>query len=89
MRPVLGFTQSDGVRVRFPGRPKYCQPSTKVTGESDVLRPTALWSCIEKPHHSPLTVSMMPPWCKVRLALSAGFGGVISNGGAEGRPRNR
>ena len=32
-----------------------------VTGDSDVLRPTALWSCMEKPHHSPVTVSMMPP----------------------------
>src|SRR5581483_1462015 len=84
--PVFGFTHVEGVRLRLPGRPKYGQPSTHVTGESDVNRPTALWSCIEKPHHSPPGVSTMPPWCSVRLRRGFASGGFSSNGGARRLP---
>jgi hypothetical protein len=82
---VFGFTQIDGVRLRFPGKPKYGQPSVHVTGESDVRRPTELWSCMEKPHHSPVPVSTIPPWCNVNPELSFELGGVISNGGVSRR----
>ena len=61
--PVFGFTQTRGVRSRFPESPKYGHPSFHVTGDSAVSRPTEFASIIEKPHHSPLGVRTMPPWC--------------------------
>ena len=46
-RPVFGFTHVRGVRLRFPGSPKYGQPSCHVIGDKQVSRPTELASIIE------------------------------------------
>ena len=77
-----------GVRPRFPGRPKYGQPSFHVTGDSAVSRPTEFPSIIDQPHHSPAGVCTMPPWCiampprafgypKARGGMAMHQGGIV------------
>src|SRR5581483_7274813 len=66
--------------------PKYGHPFSQVTGDNDVSRPTELWSCMAKPHHSPVCVCTIPPWCRSRSLFGLGSGGLFSIGGVFLRP---